>query len=304
MDALKFCTDKLIMVKGMPVCPGVAITEGFVSPYTAAAVCLMTEAGHEYAGQTLDPCGSVLSGECGAALCCDVRGIIRNEADKKGLVYLQPSYGTVSRRGLVAQMASADQTGVAAKDAQTAFGVLKIISTRDDGDGCMAPLAEAESQSEINIFEAEIPFEKFLPAVFEILYCAETAGNVSRFDGLKFGSRANNTAGLNDLYARSRGELLCEEWQLASAAGALVLSKDFFDRFYRKAMCVRRLFFDAVDEMFAANKNAVLRLPAAYKNAHTVTALAGVPSLFLPGGIRLAAPRYKDEWLLKASKKF
>ena len=148
--------EDCIMVKGTPVTAGSKILEGFTAPFGAAAAERLENAGAAIWGKTGMPEFSVVNvvqGEDGiapsvkavledsasACLCNDLFGLYRRQAAENNLVYIHPTYGTVSRYGLIPAASSMDQIGVLAKDVATGFSLLSAIAGHDSRDGAMYP---------------------------------------------------------------------------------------------------------------------------------------------------------------------
>ena len=315
-----------IMLKDVICTAGSGILHNFVSPLTAAVADKLTDAGYVITGtaqmdefgldrvtpdRTETQCGaveSVASGEACFALGNDLSGKLRRQAAQAGLCYLHPTYGTVSRYGLIAAAASMDQIGVAAKTPSDAFELLSVIAGHDSRDGAMYPeesntfsangvmpigeaginapnVTEAESAKAYNTsnsvggvaaakvyipanlwekalpedkeamtafaakFETEqmmLPYIEHYAAAQCILTSAEISNNISRFDGIKFGLRAENFRGLDELYTKSRTEGFDLEAKLCALLGCLVLSEEYYTPYYDKAMRMRRLIRDTL----------------------------------------------------------
>jgi len=303
-----------IMHKGRRVTAGSKILENFVSPITATVVDRMQSAGFRILGKTkMDEFGigkllnadiekprdsekgsedcnigsersgavaAVADGLADIALCNDYTGFVALEAARRGLFYIHPTYGTVSRYGLVSAVSSMDQIGIICKKPKDGFDVLDIISGFDEKDGAMISTAAADSGkaelsaqptglrigvpfnapgsdfdvSKISAISddhtavaADIEHHGIYLQVMRILCCAELSNNISRYDGIKFGYRAKEYGSLQELYTKSRTEAFGNDVKLSALIGSLVLSTGNYDKYYDKAMRIRRLIKQSLD---------------------------------------------------------
>ena len=281
---MKFMMQSCLMVKDLVCDGGSKILEGFKSPLSATAYEKCVAADMEFCGlvnpfefgtdslfcacedkdEAID---AILCGKCDVVLCNDVYGKIARMAAENGLVFIQGAYGTVSRFGIMQTVSSMDRVGVLCKCAETGVKVLSIISGKDVNDGSMFEDASyeygfaAEKPTVIDFKDADMKYFDVLPAVFYTLATAELCNNTNRYDGVKFGYRAENINGINDLYLKSRTEGLGKDIQIASMVGCMVLAKENYEKWYYKAMQIRRMVRDYYTEMLT--KADVLVLPAA-----------------------------------------
>jgi aspartyl-tRNA(Asn)/glutamyl-tRNA(Gln) amidotransferase subunit A len=347
--------EDCIMVKEQKVSAGSKILEGFISPFSATVVARLLDAGYEIAGKAeMDEfgipdffcaeksgenlCGSVKAVAEGAAefaLCNDVFGKIQAQAAENNLCYIRPTYGTVSRYGLIPLVSSMDSIGVVCKNFRDGFALLSKIAGKDENDGAMVakPLnsqpkirSEAGFNSEKKIaipknfpemkkifsekFDTtEIELENFevYKHIMYILSCAEISNDVSRYDGIKFGHRAENFRGVNDLYMKTRAEGFGAHVKFAAIMGAAVLSQDNYIPYYEKSMKIRRIIkenlrFDAYDIIAMPHKIS----DDAYENLSlSLAALTGLPSISFSKskcGVQLVAKN--ENSLLSASEVF
>lgn len=221
---------------------------------------------------------AVQSGMCQVSLGTDTGGSIRMPAAFCGLVGLKPTYGLVSRWGLIAYASSFDTIGPMANCVSDARLVLDVIAGPDGQDSTLvldqpAPLVDNKRiayikeivehpslQPEIKqAFELQVnrlralgysvegvdfPFIEQLLPTYYVLTTAESSSNLSRFDGVKFGHRTANPTDLMELYKKSREEGFGQEVQRRIMLGTFVLSADYYDAYYTKAQKVRRLIQD------------------------------------------------------------
>ena len=302
-----------IMQKGHPATAGSKMLENFISPIDATVVsrleaadvgiagrCESDEFGasglffEDVAGQTAaltetvnGAVSCVATEKADFALCNDYTGAISRAAAAQGLYYIQPTYGTVSRYGLIPVVSSIDQIGIVCKTPDVGFKVLKIISGYDARDGVMMSdeiraAAEAEELSpsfEIDIVALETDYSNVYTQVMQILCSAELGNNISRYDGIKYGYRAKDYNGLNELYTKSRTEAFGSDVKLAAILGAMVLSQENYTRYYDKAMRLRRLIKESLS--FDEYDVIVTKCPL-------LSRLCGLPSLTTPENVYIA----------------
>ena len=221
---------------------------------------------------------AVQAGMCQISLGTDTGGSIRMPAAFCGVVGLKPTYGLVSRWGLIAYASSFDTIGPISNYVSDARLVLDVIKGYDGQDSTLSstiPAAQKDKkriayikqvvehpslQPEIKMaFEAQIaklkrlgytvegvefPYIDQLLPTYYVLTTAESSSNLARFDGVKFGHRTTNPADLMQLYKRTRQEGFGEEVQRRIMLGTFVLSADYYDAYYTKAQKVRRLIQD------------------------------------------------------------
>lgn len=231
---------------------------------------------------------AVAAREVPYALGSDTGGSIRQPASFCGVVGLKPTYGAVSRYGLIAYASSLDQIGPLCRDARDAAAVLGAIMGRDarDTTSVAAPAPAPGQTSDIRGMRIGIPEEYLgegldagvrarvlacaetlkclgasvdtfsLPTVafaipaYYVLASAEASSNLSRYDGIKYGARAADYADLTDLYLRSRSEGFGGEVKRRIMLGAFALSSGYYDAYYNKALKVKALIKQAFDAAF------------------------------------------------------
>lgn len=263
---------------------GSKMLSGFKSPFSATAYNRCAEQGMEFCGlltpselgtdnvfdneDKLDAAvSSILDGKCDFVLCNDVYGKITRQAAQNGLYFLQGAYGTVSRFGIMQMVSSADRVGILCKELSLGVKVLNTISGYDELDGTILPDKSYDYSTEskyaptsVSCDEIEMKYMDVLSAVFYAVASAEICNNTNRYDGVKYGHRAENINGINDLYVRSRTEGLGKDVQIASLVGCMVLAKGNYERWYDKAMRIRRLARDYYSQIL--ENSDVLILPA------------------------------------------
>jgi len=222
---------------------------------------------------------AVKAGMCLASLGSDTGGSIRQPAAFCGVVGFKPTYGRVSRRGLVAFASSLDQIGPLTNSVEDARRIFRTISRHDEQDSTslkttssgksfsfeikgsrlgiieefFPPELEAGVKSKIDailqkyvgaggeIVSVSIPHLKYSLPAYYILACAEASSNLSRFDSIRYGKRQFPDSNLQELYALERSSGFGDEVIRRMILGSFVLSKGYYDAFYRKAQKVRSL---------------------------------------------------------------
>lgn len=231
---------------------------------------------------------AVAAGECSFALGTDTGGSVRQPAACCGVTGLKPTYGTVSRFGLIAYASSFDQIGPITRDTADAAAVLSLIAGRDPADATSLKRTEKEfsvkggikgkrigiweigSEERVSpeivsavraaaeklrmaggeIVEFRAQYTDYLVPVYYTIASAEAGSNLARFDGVKYGHRAAEYEGLWDMYCRTRAEGFGKEVKKRIMAGAYVLRSEYYDAYYRKAQELRRLIRKSYEEQF------------------------------------------------------
>lgn len=234
---------------------------------------------------------AVAGGECYFALGSDTGGSIRQPASYCGVVGMKPTYGTVSRYGLIAYGSSLDQIGPLTKDVTDCAAVLEVISGYDDKDSTSMKREDTDFTSALvddvagmkigiprdylmegldsQVKEAVLKAAKVLEekgAIVEefdlslveyaiptyyTIAAAEASSNLERFDGIKYGYRTKDFDGLHQMYKKSRSEGFGEEVKRRIMLGSFVLSSGYYDAYYLKALKVKALIKKAFDDAFS-----------------------------------------------------
>ena len=262
---------------------------------------------HSYFGATHNPwdldkvpggssggsAAAVAGGQIVAALGSDTGGSIRQPASFNGIFGIKPTYGRVSRWGLIAFGSSLDQIGVMTKRVKDSAEVMNVISGADDHDSTvstrevpdftkflgqdvkglkvavpeeyMSDAVDAEVrevvQAQIDMLEANgaiinkvsLPHTKYVVPTYYIIASSEASSNLQRFDGIRYGYRAKETKNLLDIYVKSRSEGFGEEVKRRIMLGSFALSAGSYDKFFRQAAKVRTLICNDFDKVFAEN---------------------------------------------------
>lgn len=316
--------DDNILVKDIPASAGSKMLENWKPLFSAEVVERLEKAGYVISGKTnIGEFGLDLMGEtsyfadddkalCGAAaalvadkkikaaLNVDLNGTPRRAAAVSGVSFLKPTYGTVSRYGVIACACSGEQVGVTAENAEGIKEILSVIAGHDSKDGTSLPqekyeytLCEDVASMKICVInelyekatdEVKAKLDAYiktleakgakvdkvsLDAVFaaqtawQILLSAETTNNLSRFDGVKYGYRTAEYKNIDELYVKSRTEGFSFLTKANIIYGSAVLAKDKYDLCYDKSLRLRKVVFTKVKELLSSY-NAIL-IPACSK---------------------------------------
>ena len=296
---------------------------------------------HVPGGSSGGSCAAVGAGEVLCALGSDTGGSIRQPSSFCGVTGMKPTYGAVSRYGLIAYGSSLDQIGPIAKDVTDCAALLQVIASHDLKDSTSVELEDYDFmgalKEDVTGMKIGIPREYFgegldtdvkdailkaadalkekgaiveefdlgmleyaIPAYY-VIASAEASSNLERFDGVKYGYRAEDYEGLHDMYKCSRSEGFGPEVKRRIMLGSFVLSSGYYDAYYLKALRTKALIKKAFDDAFA--KYDVILAPAAPATApklgeslsdpiqmylgdiYTVSVnLAGLPGITVPCG--------------------
>ena len=336
----KIAVDDTILVADVLATAGSKMLYNFVPPFTATAVTRLQNAGYAVAGKTnvgefgidfigeTSHSGSVrlpqndrmLCGGAGAALveglvsavlCPDSLGYPRRSAAFSGNFFIKPTYGLVSRFGVVATVSSSEQVGVMAADVANAAEILSTIAGMDENDGTtlrtesfqfaanpsvqglkigvlknLVDESDDATKEAISAFVSmqkdggaeieELDFSELstVNTAYQTLSAAEICNNFSRYDGIKFGHRTETFRSHDEICIKSRSEAFGTLVKQVILLGSYVLSKKMYDTTYYKAMILRRKYKQQLTDLFA--KYDVLVLPVAAKAAYTADALKNV----------------------------
>jgi aspartyl-tRNA(Asn)/glutamyl-tRNA(Gln) amidotransferase subunit A len=313
-----------LAVRGMPTTAGSRILEGYRPPYTATVVAALEREGAVIVGKTVcdefamgsstehcawgpsrnpwaldrTPGGSsggsavaVAAGMTPIALGSDTGGSIRQPAALCGIVGLKPTYGRVSRYGLVAFASSLDQIGPFARTVADAALVLDVISGHDPGDATSAPQPATQCLDAVtadvrgltvgvprHLFETgleadvatsfdaaiarleaagartrtiDLPNSAYAIPVYYLVATAEASSNLARYDGVRYGRRAAGADSLASMYEHTRREGFGAEVKRRIMLGTYVLSAGYYDAYYMKAQQVRTLIRRDFERAFA-----------------------------------------------------
>ncbi len=269
------------------------------------------------------------------ALGTDTGGSIRQPASFNGVVGVKPTYGTVSRYGVVAMASSTDTIGCFATNAHDANLVMEIMAGQDDKDmttlpdfwrdetqpirkigvisQCMTDDVDPEVRTSVwqyieklrtlgyEVDEVDLPMMKYALAMYYIIVPAEVSSNLARYDGIRYGHRAEGAKTLEELYGKSRDEGFMTENKRRIMIGSFVLSSGFFDAYYMQAQKARTLLIEEYKKLFANYDvliSPVAPTPAFKLGENTADpiqmyladimtvppSLAGLPAISVPAG--------------------
>lgn len=392
-----------LCTKGMRTTCGSKMLEKFVPPYSATAIEKAEDAGiiilgktnmdefamgstteTSYFGPTRNPydrnrvaggssggsAAAVKENMCYLSLGSDTGGSIRQPASHCGVVGIKPTYGTVSRYGLVAYASDMDQIGPIGKDVADCVAMLEVIAGKDERDatsidrrnnggynfkealindvkgmkigipseyldkGIQEEVCNAILQASRKLEKAGAKVEEFslgkmeyvIPTYY-ILADAQASSNLERFDGVKYGYRAEHYENLHDLYKRSRGQGFGEEVKRRILTGTFVLSEGYYDAYYLKALQVKEEIRKAFDKAFGTydvilgpvapttapllGESLANPLKMYLEDIYTVAAnLAGLPAMSLPCGVdqnglpiglQLIANRFEEKKMIRVA---
>ncbi len=297
---------------------------------------------HVPGGSSGGSAAAVAAKECFYALGSDTGGSIRQPASFCGVVGLKPTYGRVSRYGLIAYGSSLDQIGPLCKDVADCAAIMEVISTHDKKDStsvlrqdtdftsalvedvkgmrigiprdyfgegldsevrdAVLKAAEALREKGAVVEEFDLSLVEYAIPTYYTIAAAEASSNLERFDGIKYGFRAEDYEGLHDMYKKTRSQGFGPEVKRRIMLGSFVLSSGYYDAYYLKALRVKALIKKAFDEAFA--KYDVILGPVAPTTApelgkslsdpikmylgdiYTISVnLAGLPGLSMPCGV-------------------
>ncbi len=241
-------------------------------------------------GSSGGSCAAVAAEECFYALGSDTGGSIRQPSSFCGVTGIKPTYGTVSRYGLIAYGSSLDQIGPIAKDVADCAAILEVIASYDVkdstsikrerydftsalvddvkgmkigiprdyfGEGLDTEVKEAVLKAADVLQEKGAVIEEFDLGLVEyaipayyVIACAEASSNLARFDGVKYGYRTEAYEGLHNMYKKSRSEGFGEEVKRRIMLGSFVLSSGYYDAYYLKALRTKALIKQEFDKAF------------------------------------------------------
>ena len=391
-----------ICTKDMRTTCASKILENFVPFYDATAVTRITDAGmvilgktnmdefamgsttetsafavtknpwdteHVPGGSSGGSCAAVAAGECFAALGSDTGGSIRQPSSYCGVTGIKPTYGTVSRFGLIAFGSSLDQIGPFAPTVKENALLLKVIASEDAKDSTSAPVRVADFTSKIGqdikgmkialpkeylgegidpevketilnaakhfeklgatVEEVSLPHSKYGVAVYYIIASSEASSNLQRFDGIRYGFRAEDAKNLDDIYVNTRSQGFGDEVKRRIMLGTFSLSSGYYDAYYKKAGQVRTLIIQDFEKVFADydlilgptapsvafDLDSLNHDPVAMYLADLLTIpvnLAGLPGISIPAGfaqglpvgLQLIGPKYSEETIYQAAAAF
>ncbi|HEL2347794.1 TPA: Asp-tRNA(Asn)/Glu-tRNA(Gln) amidotransferase subunit GatA [Streptococcus suis] len=312
---------------------------------------------------------AVASGQVRLSLGSDTGGSIRQPAAFNGIVGMKPTYGTVSRFGLIAFGSSLDQIGPFSQTVKENAQLLNVISGHDVKDATSTINEIADFTSKIGqdikglkialpkeymgegidpqvketilkaakhleslgaiIEEVSLPHSKYGVAVYYIIASSETSSNLQRFDGIRYGFRAEDATNLEEIYVKTRSQGFGEEVKRRIMLGTFSLSSGYYDAYFKKAGQVRTLIIQDFEKVFADydlilgptaptvafGLDTLNHDPVAMYLADLLTIpvnLAGLPGLSIPAGfveglpvgLQLIGPKYSEETIYQVAAAF
>lgn len=298
------------------------------------------------------------------ALGSDTGGSIRQPASFNGVVGIKPTYGTVSRYGVIAMASSTDTVGAFATNVADVELIMHIIAGRDQRDmttlldffnpqpdaepnqriglikDFMTDGVDAEVRDRINNYadklranghiveEVSLSMLEYALAIYYIIVPAEISSNLARYDGIRYGHRAEGVKTLAELYGRTRDEGFMTENKRRIMIGSYVLSSGFFDAYYLQAQKARTLLINEFNELFKKydvligpvaptpafelGKNTsdpikmyledIMTVPPSLAGLPAISVPAGVSESGLPVGVQLIGPNCSDARLLALAR--
>ncbi|HEM4625929.1 TPA: Asp-tRNA(Asn)/Glu-tRNA(Gln) amidotransferase subunit GatA [Streptococcus suis] len=312
---------------------------------------------------------AVAAGQVRLSLGSDTGGSIRQPAAFNGIVGMKPTYGTVSRFGLIAFGSSLDQIGPFSQTVKENAQLLNVISGHDVKDATSTINEIADFTSKIGqdikgmkialpkeymgegidpqvketilkaakhleslgaiIEEVSLPHSKYGVAVYYIIASSEASSNLQRFDGIRYGFRAEDATNLDEIYVKTRSQGFGEEVKRRIMLGTFSLSSGYYDAYFKKAGQVRTLIIQDFEKVFA-NYDLILgptaptvafgldtlnHDPVAMYLADLLTIpvnLAGLPGFSIPAGfveglpvgLQLIGPKYSEETIYQVAAAF
>ena len=246
---------------------------------------------HVPGGSSGGSCAAVAADECFFALGSDTGGSIRQPSSFCGVTGMKPTYGTVSRYGLIAYGSSLDQIGPIAKDVTDCAVILETISSHDPKDSTSVKREDLDFTSALVsdvkgmkigiprdyfgegladdvrrevmkaadvlksrgavVEEFDLSLVEYAIPAYYVIASAEASSNLARFDGIKYGYRTEQYEGLHHMYKKTRSEGFGEEVKRRIMLGSFVLSSGYYDAYYLKALRTKALIKQAFDDAFA-----------------------------------------------------
>ncbi|MFL5322027.1 MAG: Asp-tRNA(Asn)/Glu-tRNA(Gln) amidotransferase subunit GatA [Myxococcaceae bacterium] len=323
LDGVPVALKDIFLTEGLETTCGSNILRGFIPPYDGTPTRLLREAGLPIVGKTNQdefamgssnessafgparnpwdpsrtPGGSsggssaaVAAREVFGALGTDTGGSIRQPAALTGIVGIKPTYGRVSRYGVISYASSLDQVGPMTRTVSDSAALLQLLAKHDPLDSTSANVptpdylagieggvkgmklglpreyfvdgmdaevsasvraaAEAYRRLGAEIVDVSLPHTKHALATYYVIAPAEASSNLSRYDGIRYGHRAKDVKGLRELYTKSRAEGFGPEVKRRIMLGTYALSHGYYDAYYLKAQKVRTLVRRDFDEAF------------------------------------------------------
>jgi aspartyl-tRNA(Asn)/glutamyl-tRNA(Gln) amidotransferase subunit A len=367
LTGIPLAIKDLICTKGVRTTCASRILENFIPPYDATVAQKLKEAGAVFVGKVnmdefamgsstensglkltrnpwdLDRIPGGSSGGSAVAVSADMSmgalgsdtgGSIRQPASHCGVVGMKPTYGRVSRYGLVAFASSLDQIGPLAKDVTDCASLMNVIAGYDPADSTSVlkdvPDYTRFLDNGLKCVDISLPYTDYLVAVYYVIAPSEASSNLARYDGVKYGYRNKDENELLEMYRGTRSNGFGPEVQRRIIIGTYCLSAGYYDAYYGKASAVRTLIIEDFKKAFETCD--VILTPVAptpafkigekiddpltmyLSDVFTISAnLAGIPGMSvpcgfsaegLPIGLQLLGRHFEEEKLIKLAYNF
>jgi aspartyl-tRNA(Asn)/glutamyl-tRNA(Gln) amidotransferase subunit A len=309
LDGVPLALKDIFLTRGVETTCGSRILEGYVPPYDGTVVRLLKEAGAPLVGKvnqdefamgsstegsayfaTRNPYDLERTPEVFGALGTDTGGSVRQPAAFTNIVGLKPTYGRVSRFGVIAYASSLDQVGPMCRTVADTAALLQAIAGHDDKDSTSVPhpvpdysaqleegvkgmrlglpreyftdgmdpeVQEAVRQAArryerlgAEVVEVSLPHTRFALATYYLIAPAEASSNLARYDGVRYGARAQGARGLKEMYSQTRAQGFGAEVKQRIMLGTYALSAGYYDAYYLKAQKVRTLIRRDFEQAF------------------------------------------------------
>ncbi len=372
--------DDMILTKDLPTTAGSKMLDGYVSLFEAEVLTRLKNAGYNLKGKAsvgefaIDLVGEtyykgvvekdgklvyapseILKENVMGVVCLDVNGSVRRGSAQNGLVSVKPTYGTVSRYGVIPVACSGETVSVVANNGKDCKEILTAISGYDCKDGTsiaddvckenyenskpikkvailknlwekvdaetnkkLDSFKEILAKNNVEIVEIDDQVLTLSNVAWNILFSAELCNNVSRYDGVKYGYRAQRFANIDELYTNSRTEAFGELLKTAILFGSDTLSTENYMKVYDKALRTRRVIVEKFNEIFKT-VDAVI-MPACSKMSYTLkdieenkhfvfeenkftapASITGLPCV-VTGGVQIVGKAFSEYNLLALSE--
>jgi len=306
-----------ICIKGELTTCGSKMLADFKPPYNATVVDKLTAAGLVIIPDQAVDESQFLGSDF--ALCSDHEGLARRFATTNGLVALKPTYGSVSRYGLITPAPSLDQISPIGKTVRNVAELYSVICGADERDSTTIDrdypnftetIDGGISDVKIGIpssfnFPTEnptspidLPTAEHAAATHQIIACAETFSNLARYDGIKFGHRSENAATLAELYENTRAEGFGYNTKKQIITGAIVLSRDNRHLYYDRAIRARAKLCAELNKAFEQCDVIITPLDDSWT---VIPNLTGCPAIAI-NGLQIIAPKFGEELLFRAAR--
>lgn len=334
-----------ISTKGIRTTANSKMLENYIPPYDATVVERIKKAGGVILGKTITKefgvgesentfgaCAAVAHGEDIIGISTGHKGFMHLGAHEYGIFAFKPTYGIISRYGIIPVASSLDRVGILSKSFENLPKAMNIVAGKDEKDSTTFPCdvdflnledIDLTKVSLVNInkfrdfedvenfFEskklkmnkAQIDCLKYALPVYEIISGGEFATNMQRFDGISFGYRSKDYNNIEELYKNSRTESLGRTVQAKIMFGNFVLSEGKYEAYYVQAMKARSMIKEKVEKLLENYEFLIAPVNLYYTAALN---LAGLPSISIPvgkEGLLITSRAFNDKRLLEFSKK-